>query len=1256
MKKIALILSLLIVVVITILTTFVNSNYFFDRYIAKNITEYGFSYTHAQGALLDGFVVEDLKYKNRTLSSNVELKINPLRLLNGVVSVSKINLIGVHEDVLESVLNDFKPSSDSNESNTIALDFELKNILLTIKPFQIKEISVKKNSLSVDYVSYLNNRFNVGDVNYEAKTNLGDINFEGKFEHRVLHIYKLAIEEFALKRVVSLIKGIKSEGTQEEYHMKSNPFIPQQVFVDKATLKVIPFIFENIKSKELELSLNKISFDVSKLLFVKGSAAFEYSGNLLSLKTDLNYKNKILTLNKADLLVSDPQKIEEVVGTFAKLGNSENNSSANVKIFPIEKIKVVDGALKVKACKYGTEEIKGIDVAVENFLFDLEKNKIVTLEKFNTDLNSSLGSFAMQGSIGVESTFDSIVVSTRNADKLLGMVRKYRDNNSSSSQDSNSTTNSSILPKKLTIRRVKATVDKLTFAPFNIKHGSVFANDIKVDLSNKVIKDGNLSVNADSNWGKAFLDGNLRDNNYFAKGSCSPNQLLLDRYSIPLKAKNFKKVKVEGRFGFEDLDVNGTIKGENILTLLDKVSISDSQNRIKYNYQENILDWIISAKVLTPYLKQTNIYNRLIYKDDATIFSGSIKSDNVTFLAKKYSKLFKNIDAKYSGDEDNFNLEFISSKLKGEMSLRNYEKGVVSIESRTPLLLSEYEKLPKNYKDLLISTLMIDSNINLSKTLPLKGNLKAVSNLATLDNRWVYDGDVFKTNGKLSIPSKSILFKKHPLLRSQNIKQFNNSLAVKKSEVALNLEDRLINAKLKYDIDADKVNDSSIKLGSLILNAKGNLDSIALEAKTNSILKSQDVLSKLYRFNPNKNIDGQLSLKAILKKQSDFSFTLSSPKIEYKNKNSKTKIEDLKVSGLLSNNILNIDNYKLKAQGYSVFGNKSSQLNIGDVKRVAIKPLWINDSLQVNGTYNLLANSGKLQFSSSRFKLENSDVQLDLGIDTSATINREKIYTSGVVTVLDGKVKKAVSQKNVAENENIIILQRKKSRESTKFAKNIKLDIKIKSKNGIIYSRGGSKIQILPDLQISKEYNRLSNFNGIATIGKGSYYYLNDKKLIVEKGEVIFKGKSMTPNLNIVLRYYGREYKVRINIVGTPNRPMLYFSSDPALNKDQILAYLLFDDSSAAGTHNQAAMVNTIAGSIAKSFLGSMGIKIDHINIKEQGFSIGKNLGKHVIIYYNQENETPSIKTRVDISKSIHTEVEVGQQKQSADIIFSKEY
>jgi uncharacterized protein YccT (UPF0319 family) len=85
-------------------------------------------------------------------------------------------------------------------------------------------------------------------------------------------------------------------------------------------------------------------------------------------------------------------------------------------------------------------------------------------------------------------------------------------------------------------------------------------------------------------------------------------------------------------------------------------------------------------------------------------------------------------------------------------------------------------------------------------------------------------------------------------------------------------------------------------------------------------------------------------------------------------------------------------------------------------------------------------------------------------------------------------------------------------------------------------------------------------------------------------------------------------------------------------------------------------MLNLIGGTLAKSFFGAIGLKIDHISIKENGFSIGKNITDNVTIFYNQDGENASVKTRIDITNSIHTDIEVGEESQSADIIFSKEY
>ena len=506
------------------------------------------------------------------------------------------------------------------------------------------------------------------------------------------------------------------------------------------------------------------------------------------------------------------------------------------------------------------------------------------------------------------------------------------------------------------------------------------------------------------------------------------------------------------------------------------------------------------------------------------------------------------------------------------------------------------------------------------------------------------------------VASNSLLFKKYPQLNKVNIKEFKTQLDIINDSLNFSLKNQLLDFNILYNIKQEYFRKLILKFDKVMANASGSVDNIDINIQTSSLKSLQRSLAKLYKFKVNDKIDGKLEFHGKLKKLTALDFTIIAPKVIYKDKKSQTDISDILFSGTISGNTLTIKRYSAHVKGYKIYSNRVSTINYKDLNTIKVQTLWVNDTLKISGNYKLKERRGKFLLQSNGFKIENSDILLNLALDTRMLLNREKVALSGTIIVLDGFIKKVLGAKNIAENSDIIILQREKSKKSTNFAKNIKLKIQIKSQQGILYKHGGNKIRILPKLVIEKEYNQLPWFNGKATIAKNSYYYLNGKKLVVEKGNIVFKGKSISPNLDIVLKYRGREYIVTINVLGTPTHPVLYFSSEPALNRDQILAYLLFDDASAAGTHDQNAMLNTIGGSIAKSFLGSLGIKVDHFSLKGNGFSIGKSIGKNIIIYYNQENQEPSIKTRVDISKSVHTDLEIGKEKQSIDIIFSGDY
>ena len=1235
------------------MSIFSSSNYFFNHYIAKNIKKYGFSYIYADGALFEGFVVKGLKYKHKVLASKVELKINPLRLLSGMVSVNKMNLLGVREDTLERLLKDFQPTDSEDTELNIGVDFELRNIMLTVRPFKIEDIYVKKNSLRISYLKFIDNHLDIGKVSYDADINLGKIYFEGNFNHRVLHIEKLKVVKLNLNKLTAILKGIKSEGKEAEYHLENNPFIPKKVIVNTAEFQLMPFKIEGVESKKLLLHLKDSEFDVSNLLLKRASLEFKYDSDYLFFNTVSNYKDNLLTIEQLGLRVKKLKRVEELVQKVLSAKTTDSNKSS-VKIVPIDKIKVAKGVFAIDSNIFKKEKIKSVKLVLESLLFDLTHKKIGSLKDFSLIVDTSLLYAKISGVIEREFIVDSIDFSTPSADKLIDYIASLSSDSNSCEEEEGKV--ALPIPHKLIIKRVKGDVENLSFEPYRVKKGTLSANALKIDLNSSQIMDGNLTIDTNSNWGRAKLEGRLRENNFYAKGFCSPNQVLLDRYSLPLKAKNLETIYVKSRFGLKDFDINATLKGKDILQTVDGISILDSKNRIKYNYHKNSLLWSIVADVTSPFLKQSKVKNTLIYKNDKLSYYGDVKSSNLALVTKPSSTLFQNIETKYRGDAKQLNIDLMSSYLKGKASIENYKKVSIVVNNRKKILLKEFINLPKSYSDLLLNSLTIELPIDFAKPMPLKGSLKVFTNIGTLSHNWMYDKSTFSTDGKLLVTPNSLLFKKYPQLNRKSIKEFKSQLHLKNDTLNLSLKNQLLDFNILYNIKQELFKNLTLKLDKVKANASGSVDNIDINIQTTSLKSLQRSLAKLYKFKVNDKIDGKLEFNGKLKKLSALEFTVITPKIIYKDKKSQTDISDIFLNGTISGNTLTLKKYNALVKGYKVYSNRVATINIKDLNNIKVETLWINDTLKVNGNYNSKENRGKFLFKSNSFKIENSDILLNLALDTKVILNRERVAATGTIIVLDGFIKKVLGAKNIAENSDIIILQRQKSRESTKFAKNIKLNIKIKSKKGILYKHGGNKIRILPNLTIRKEYNQLSRFNGKATIAKNSYYYLNGKKLVVEKGNIIFKGKSMSPNLDIVLKYRGREYTIDINIVGTPTHPVLYFSSEPALNKDQILAYLLFDDASAAGTHDQAAMLNTIGGSIAKSFLGSLGIKVDHFSIKENGFSIGKSLGKHVIIYYNQENQEPSIKTRVDISKSVHTDVEIGKEKQSVDIVFSQDY
>jgi len=1246
LKKFLIIFAIILSLIFAALY-FTTTEYFFNKFVAANIKEYDFDYKKAQGSLLRGFEIEELKYKDRELSSRVEFEFNPFKLLKGTISISKLHLQDVDKQTLTSVINDFKKDGNkSSASAPISFDFEFRDILLTIKPFSFGELEVNRNRFEIEYVSYINGKFNLGNSRYLYETNLGDIDFIGKFRDRILYIDKIDIVKLDINRVLSFIDSLKSSSSKKENNSTGSSniaFLPKKIFLNNIKISLKPFNLKGVLAKDLRVIGEDAIFDVEHLKLQRANLDLKYSSNLADIKSILSFDKNILNISKADINILNPNKIETLFKNRPAKEESNKSSIDLIAIFPIKRVNIDTLEFKSKNYKFNNESIDSISLKTTEAIYEINSSNF-KLKSLDLKAKSSLAYIEAKASVDEKIYIEKLNINSSDADKIRSMFA-FNDK-----KDNSKTTSKSYIkiPATTIIKESNITFNNLSFKPYIIKKAKIVAKDIDINNTKFKLNSGELNLYALSNWGESQLKGDIKNSNFFAKGSTSINQKLLDKFSVPIRAKNLKKLNINGRFGLKSLELNATLEGKNILTKVEHFDILTSKNLIKYNYINKNLIWSIDALLNTPYTKKAKLKNTLKYENKKLTYLGVLKDIEIVDNLKEYKSIIGSFEAKYKGDGSFIDLKFNSNTLQGELLSKKYKKGLLKISNKSSINLDKAFNLGKNFKNLTINKLDIKAPINFKKLMPINADLIVKTNLADINGKINYKDYLVADLNIVNPKNLNIKNLNYKVLFPLNIKLDN------KKDITIKLKNTLLNSDITYKPKSKYLN-AKIKTKSLVATALGDINNIKADINSKNIYNTLKEINKIYKIKNIAKVDGAVKLKLNIKDLKRVNVTVSSNKLVYSENKSKTVVENILIDGSYLNGVLNLNRYKLKAKGYTVYANKSTKIVL-DKNRVVFNNFWINDSATVNGDYNLNNKSGKLRLNSNSFKIDSNDAKVNLKLNTKIDINKNRYSISGLVDILNATIKKNITNKSVSDNEDIIILQKQRAKKSTNFAKNVKLDLKLISKGGIVYSQSGSYFKMYPKLKIKKRFGSLTAISGIIKLDKSSYYKFKDKKLKLKRGVVTFKGKSSTPYLNIVMFYQGKEYTIYINISGTSARPILYFSSNPPLTKDEILAYLLFGDSTAAGTHSQQSMLNLIGGTLAKSFFGAIGLKIDHISIKENGFSIGKSINDKITIFYNQDGDKPSIKTRIDVSKSVHTDIEIGEDSQSADIIFSKEY
>ncbi len=216
-----------------------------------------------------------------------------------------------------------------------------------------------------------------------------------------------------------------------------------------------------------------------------------------------------------------------------------------------------------------------------------------------------------------------------------------------------------------------------------------------------------------------------------------------------------------------------------------------------------------------------------------------------------------------------------------------------------------------------------------------------------------------------------------------------------------------------------------------------------------------------------------------------------------------------------------------------------------------------------------------------------------------------------------------------AEREEFIYTDK---RETDYFIEYVEMKLNVDIPKDSWVKGSGANIEVEGKLEINKKLKEPYIVTGNIDVVRGEYQFMG-KLFVIQGGTVSFRGKEIiNPFIDVRALYEISSIEVYINITGTAEKPKIQLSSDPPLEENEIVSYLVFGTSSdTLGTDDRVAFQEK-----AGEFLGSMAVDeirdmfgdqfaVDVITIKggqtgfgETGIEVGKYVTEDLYVGYER--------------------------------------
>jgi len=803
----------------------------------------------------------------------------------------------------------------------------------------------------------------------------------------------------------------------------------------------------------------------------------------------------------------------------------------------------------------------------------------------------------------------------------------------------------------------KVTVKTFQIDIASLKEDVVLVNSLALQTKNLTFSDNGLEVKRvvftlDSNLTQVTFEGKVVNNTLLGNMNLLPTATLLNAYLTPLRPEAVERISLDLKVTAQTLKAS---LDKNISSLLkeEKIAIEGLHSDFFYDFSQERYELNTTAIVHTAYAKNIEIQNRLSFENTLQ-YVGTIACSSIENVDKNISKLFLPLHMSYGGDAKSLHATLDAQSFEGNVSSKDFKRANVLLKSKKEMALKQFFVLPEALEEAK-AYMRLEAPLVLEANQTQKAKLTLDSNLLNVETNVSYNKSL-NTHSVVRLPEDSLLKNYDMPMKWQHFSPFIVDATLKNKEIESHIVWHALQSNIRYGLSTASL-DASLLLAHSHINVKGEVEK---NLKLNvAIPNVTELLKAVAYFTPLGEVpwvDGGLKVEANIDALKEAKLHVASEHLTYHiDKMTAHQVDNLDINLSLTQEAFVLESYNVLYKNEHLFSHRASNI-VYQENQIQLGPLWINDTLQFKGAYNLQTKQGSFETNASNFHLISDFVTLDSKIDLQTKLDANQTEIKGQIVLLGGKIHYDLNQKTFASDSDIIIVKTDKGVEKNTFVNGLKTNIILKTKSPLVYHQDGINIKAMMNMSLLKEASSDPLAIGSVELLKGGTYLFENKTFVLNKSQIYFTGNLDKPLLDMSVNYKALEHKITIKITGSADLPQIQFSSKPSLTKEQILSLILFDTIEAAGTNSGDEMMKMMGGAMAKSALNDLGIKLDHLVLGEgNSVEVGKKLTQKItIIYVN--GDVAKVKLKYEHSPRTESVISASEVSQSYDIIYKRDF